>query len=835
MKKTLTILAFSWLPLCLTAQSAVQTIRGTVADMESKYPLIGVNILLVTDDGETKGTVSDLDGKYVLEKVPVGRQTVEYSYIGYEKALLNNIIVSSGKEVILDVELQESPTELEVIEVIGMRSGETRNEMAAVSARQFSVEETDRYAGSRGDPGRMASNFAGVQGADDSRNDIVIRGNSPQGLLWRLEGVNIPNPNHFAIPGTSGGPVTILNNKYLQNSDFFTGAFPAEFGNGIAGAFDLRMRNGNEKRHEFSVQFGFLGTELSAEGPISREKQSSYFLSYRYSTLRLFEFLNIKVGSTAVPRYQDAAFRFNFPTRKGGSLAFWGIGGASNINQNNSQIVERPDDLTKPDLYAEADRDQVFNSRMGVAGLTYTQPLNVSTYFKATLAASDQLINANTWKIFRHEIQDPENAEETVFASFKKGVFADSLVPMLDYYLEESKFSAYLSLNKKLSRKTTLKAGLNTDYWLFNYQDSVKVILVPAEYPDSSAYISDWRLRWDTRNEGAVMLQPYIQLRHRFSGRFSATAGLTSMYFGLNDNSFSPLEPRLGLVYDLAEGQKISLGYGLHSQIVPPYMYFYGVTTKDGDPQEENLGMGLFKSHHGILGYDWFIARAMRLKLEAYYQHLYNIPVEEEPSSFSLVNSGSGFDRLFPKKLVNEGTARNYGFEATMERFFTKGYYFLFTGSVFDAKYRGSDNILRNTTFNGRFALNALFAKEFTFSKGSALNLGAKVTWTGGRWRGEVDSLASTLLQDIQYIDQTMNTVPVRDYFRADLKVSFRWNRPNVMHEFCLDLVNVTGYENILYFTYVPNHPDGNIQTTPQLGFLPLFYYKLDFGLTPRG
>lgn len=174
--------------------------------------------------------------------------------------------------------MEESATQLEVVEVIGIHSGETRNEMAPVSARQFSVEETDRYAGSRGDPGRMASNFAGVQGADDSRNDIVIRGNTPQGLLWRLEGVNIPNPNHFAIPGTSGGPVTILNNKYLQNSDFFTGAFPAEFGNGIAGAFDLRMRNGNDKRHEYSVQFGFLGTELAAEGPLSKAQKSSYFL-----------------------------------------------------------------------------------------------------------------------------------------------------------------------------------------------------------------------------------------------------------------------------------------------------------------------------------------------------------------------------------------------------------------------------------------------------------------------------------------------------------------------------------------------------------------------------
>jgi len=845
MKKICALMAGAWLSFSLFAQPATQTIRGTVADVESKSPLIGVNILFVTGDEETRGTVTDADGEYALEKVPVGRQTLEFSYLGYEKVILNNIIVSSGKEVVLDIEMQESPIPLEEIILIATQSNETRSDLALISARQFSVEETDRYAGSRGDVGRMASNFAGVQGADDSRNDIVIRGNTPQGLIWRLEGVNIPNPNHFAISGTAGGPVTILNNKYLQNSDFFTGAFPAEFGNGVAGAFDLRMRNGNDQRHEFSVQFGFLGTELAAEGPISKENKSSYFLSYRYSTLRLFEFMGIKVGTKAAPRYQDAAFRFNFPTKSGGNLAFWGIGGASKILVYNSQIVQRPEDLENPDLYAEADRDQVFRSRMGVAGLTFSHPLNPSTYFKATVAASNQLMGADTWKIIRHEIPDPENPEKTIFAwhineeediLHKKGdtIFADSVPYFLYYNMLESKFSAYLSLNKKFSRKTSLKAGLNTDYYLFNYLDTFRLVLVPADYPNNPPDVGDYRVRWDTRNEGAVLVQPYIQMLQRFGTRLSATVGLTAMYFGLNDKSLSPLEPRLGLQYALGKklNHKLSLGYGLHSQIVPPYLYFYGVNTVDRDPQELNKDMGLFKSHHGVLGYDWFIPeKGLRLKLETYYQYLFNIPVDKEPSSFSLVNTGSGFDRLFPNELVNKGTARNYGFEATVERFFSKGYYFLFTGSVFDSKYKGSDDVLRNTTFNGRVALNGLVAKEFTFKKGSALNIGGKVTYAGGRWRGEVDEEQSIIYQKVMYIDSTMNKIQVSPYFRADLKVSFRWNRPRVFHEFSIDLVNITDRDNVLFFTYVPNHSEGAFQTTNQLGFLPIFYYKLDFGL----
>lgn len=841
MKTYLAILGCLLLSINMHAQTATQTIRGTVVDQESKFPLIGVNILLTTDKGDTKGAVTELDGSYVLEKVPLGRHTVEFSYIGYERVLLNNIVVSSGKEVILNIEMRESVMELEAIEVIGIRTGETKNEMAPVSARQFSVEETDRYAGSRGDPARMVSNYAGVQGADDSRNDIVIRGNTPQGLIWRLEGVTIPNPNHFAIPGTAGGPVAILNNKYLTNSDFFTGAFPAEFGNGIAGAFDIRMRNGNNQRHEISGQLGILGTELSAEGPLPKGKQSSYLLSYRYSTLRLFDFLGIPLGTGAVPQYQDAAFRFNFPTNNGGNLAFWGIGGFSRVDVKNSDI-EGPWILTDPDLYAESDRDQVFTSQMGVAGLTYTQPINLSTFFKITVAASDQRIGAvDTEKIFRQTIPNPnpdkkkypDGRDSLIFLRpTEDGPYADSLVPFLYYDLEESKFSAYLSLTKKFSKRTSLKAGLNTDYWLFNYLDTFRQIVIPPEYPDKPGIIGNWRVRWDTQNEGAIMLQPYVQVRHRFGSKLTATAGLTSLYFGLNDNSFSPLEPRAGLVYDLAEGQKLSLGYGLHSQIVPPYMYFYGVTSdEEGNPQEVNRDMGLFKSHHAVAGYDWFIARALRLRIEAYYQYLFNIPVEEEPSSFSLVNAGSGFDRLFPKRLVSEGTARNYGLELTVERFFSQGYYFLLTGSVFDSRYRGSDDTLRNTTFNGRFAMNGLVAREFTLKKDHAINIGAKVTWAGGRWRGILDIAESDKIQEPVFQDANMNTEQVPNYFRADLKLAYRWNRPKVLHEFSIDLVNVTNQRNLLYFTYVPNHPSGDyLQETYQLGFLPIFYYKLEFG-----
>lgn len=806
MKNTLLffILFFSW--GVLSAQQT-QTLRGMVVDSESKFPLIGVSISVTLPGGELLGTTTDIDGIYKLEGIPLGRQEVMYKYLGYQEVIQPNVLFTSAKEVIMDIEMEESIAQLTEVVVVARESGEVVNEMATVSAREFSVQETNRYAGSRGEPARMASNYAGIQGADDSRNDIIVRGNSPQGVLWRLDGVNIPNPNHFAIPGTGGGPVSILNNKFLANSDFFTGAFPAEYGNGIAGVFDLKMRNGNNAKHEFSGQLGFFGTELTAEGPINKEKRSSYLAMYRYSTLQLFSFMGIQVGTDAIPRYQDGAFRLNFPGKGGSNFAVFGMGGISDIDIVLSD-AEKPDTTTL--IYGSNDRDQYFGSTMGVVGASYTKPINNSTFVKATVAASHSRIDADHDMIFRHVNNE--------------GFYQiDSLPRILDYTFRENKYSAYIGLNKKVNTQFSLKAGINLDYYDMYYQDSARTV-IPA-LGGEPATIANWQTRWDADDQ-ALMAQPYIQFKYRINEKFTMTGGLTALYFGINKNSFSPYEPRIGLSYQIDEKQKISFGSGLHSQITSPYLYYY-----HGDqPDVYNLDMGLFKSWHGVLAYDRKLGQKMRMKFETYYQYLYEIPVTTYSSSFSLINSGSGFSRLFPDELVNEGTGRNYGAELTIEKFFSDGYYFLATASVFDAKYKGSDGVSRNTTFNGKYATNALFAKEFTFKNNSALTVGGKVTYSGGRWYGPVDDEKSAAALEVIYKDETVNTLQFKPYFRADAKIDYRINAKRFTHTFAIDLVNVAGTKNILTLTYAPDHPSGNpVREEYQLGFLPVFYYKIDF------
>ncbi|MCB0695929.1 MAG: carboxypeptidase-like regulatory domain-containing protein, partial [Chitinophagaceae bacterium] len=472
---------FTWLifPLSLSAQYK-QVVKGSVTDKESRIPLIGVTIV-ITDVEPHMGTVTDDQGRFILKEVPVGKHTLQASYLGYGRSTLNGILVTSAKETILNIEMEESASKMD--EVIISDRRDHINEMALVSTKTFDVQETERYAGSRADPARMASNFAGVVGADDSRNDIVIRGNSPQGVLWRLEDIDIPNPNHFAVSGTTGGPVSMLNSKTLANSDFFMGAFPSEYGNSTAGVFDLKMRNGNTDRHELTGQIGLLGTELAAEGPISRKSRSSYLVTYRYSTLKLFEGLHIKIGTNSVPNYQDAAVKLNFPMGKKANLSIFGIGGLSKIDLIVSNQTEQPEEL-----YGESDRDQYFGSNTGIIGSSFSYIINSSTYTKLTVAETSSDINATHYKVFRDN-------------NFQ----VDSLKYILGYRFVKNTTVAHWYINKKISNRHTIKAGIINNYYHLNFVDSSR------QYPPT---LQTWEHRLNFVG-GTDLLQGYIQYKYR--------------------------------------------------------------------------------------------------------------------------------------------------------------------------------------------------------------------------------------------------------------------------------------------------------------------------------
>lgn len=523
-------------------------------DREAKYPLIGVTVRLVTMAGPTEGDVTDTDGNFRLANVAVGRHSIRLTLVGYKEILLNNIAVDAGKETVLNLEMEESVTALEGVIIKVKRNGESSNEMAVASARQFSVEETSRYAGSRGEPARMASNFAGVQGADDSRNDIVIRGNSPGGLLWRVEGVTIPNPNHFAEAGSSGGPVSIINNKYLANSDFFTGAFPAEFGNTVSGVFDLKLRNGNNEKYETAAQFGFLGTEVISEGPSSRKSKSSYLVTGRYANLWLFKKLGIDIGTQATPSYADGFLRLNFPLKNGksGNVALWALGGTSTID-----ILASTQEVSDRNIFGQNDRDQRYSTSMKVAGLTYSRSYSKSLFLKSTVAVSNNVQNSGHDFLFlRKDSSGNPLVQDNRY-------LIDSIRPLLDFRLSETRYSLATTINKKWGARSTLRAGFNIDLISFTGQDSIRIF-----GQDSEAW-SPWKLRSDATAELFANVQPFVQYRQYLSENISVTAGISSFLSSVNKHSLSWIEPRAGFAWDLPLRQKITLSAGWHSQVRP--------------------------------------------------------------------------------------------------------------------------------------------------------------------------------------------------------------------------------------------------------------------------
>ncbi len=783
-----------WLLTCallpLGAQE-VKSVRGQVVDKDSKYPIVGASVIVI-DTGMVAGTVTDLDGYFKLD-LPLGRVSLRISYIGYKDESFNNLLVIAGKELNLLVELQEKINQISEVVVSGRKEqGQAKNEFAVISARSFDVELTSRFSGNRNDPSRMASNFAGVSGANDARNDIIIRGNSPMGMLWRLEGIDIPSPNHFGGFGSTGGPVSMLNNNTLSRGDFITSAFPSEYGNALSGVFDLSLRNGNKDKYEFMAQIGFNGIEAGAEGPFARKKsKASFLINYRYSTLAFFKLLKANFGTgTAVPEYQDLTFKVDVPTKKAGVFRFWGLGGLSKIELLGSKV-----DLTKNpnNLYGNENVDIYNRVRTGVAGFSHTFFFNQKTYYKLIVAASHQTQLADIDSV------EPINRTEVVRIN--------------KVSLTQNKYSMHILVNTKLDTKNTVTAGSIVNVYDIRFADSVLYGNRFAPVKDGSGI--------------SALAEFYAMWKHKFTEQISLNAGAHLQYFSLS-SSFA-VEPRLSFKYQFRENQSVSLGYGMHYQIQPLPIYYNREISVSANTVYTNSSLDFTRSQHVAFGYDLTFAKDFHLKTEAYFQYIDNTPVEKQKSSFSMLNAGADFATPNNTNLVNKGIGRNYGLEITLEKFMSKGFYFLITGSLFQSQYQGSDKIWRNTAFNGLYVANALAGYQYLFggkknkTKRHTVAIDMKMTGAGGRYYTPIDIVASDAQNTEVRIDSLAFTKKYRDYFRLDLKLSYRISFKKITQEFSMDLQNVANIKNIFRKVYNPRTNTLNDEYQQGLFILPQY------------
>lgn len=756
-----------------------QVVSGIVTDKITSLPIPFATVA-VRNSQPFISSVTDSTGSFTLPGVQPGRYDIDVSFIGYHKKVIHEVLVVSGKPTHLLIDLEENLKQLsEVVVRPHVEKQKSINPFATVSARILNVEEASRYAGGFDDPARLASAFAGVA-ANNSNNGIVVRGNAPRYLQWRMEGAEIPAPNHFNDLRTFGGGIlTALSAQMLANSDFLTGAFPAEYTNALSGVLDMNLRKGNTEKTERTLSLGLIGLESSQEGPFKKGKKSSYVYNYRYSTLGLLAPFLPDGASTIT--YQDLSFKFNFPTRRAGVFSIWGLGLIDGAKNNPKK------DSANRQYYDDSQEDRI-TMKTGAIGLNHKIFLGDNAYLQTVLSATS---NQTSWHT---RALDGSN----------------QLVPFSNISNTNWEYALTSFLNKKFGSRLTNRTGFRVRF--LNYNLNLNQAPNPGAIPSEIV----------NAQGSSILSSAYTQSTFVLNSGLKLNAGLSTQHFSLN-NRFS-IEPRMALTQNIGENHTLGFGYGLHSRIESLNMYYNNsITTGE---KAVNKHLDFIKAQHFVSSYDWNVSDIIHLKTEIYYQYLYNVPVVNG-TSLSSVNFQS--DWFFAEKMVNAGKGKNYGVELTFEKYMSKGFYYLLTTSVFESKYKGGDGIWRDSRFNRNYVGNLLGGKEWKVGKDkqNTFNVNLRVTFQGGVRFSPIDEQATKAAKKIVYDEKKAYSVQSDPVTNVHLTLSYRKNKLRSSREISLKIVNLTQQPD--FFGYQYNFRTGGIDQDSETILLPNLSYKVQF------
>jgi hypothetical protein len=771
----------------LVAQLNYQKLSGTVIDAESRTPLPGANVV-VGSLSKFNGCSTDSLGKFRIQ-LPPGRHNLTVSFLGYTPQTIKDIQVGSGKETIVVVGLTEVPQQTGEVVVRG-KSGRALNTMAAVSVRTLRSQDAARYAGGYFDASRMVTNFPGVSaGNGDDKNEIVIRGNSPRGLLWRLEGIEIPNPNHLSSgQGASGGAYSMITTNALSGFDFFTGAFPAEYGNAYSGVMDLNLRTGNSSKREYSLGLSVVGAEASAEGPFNKKSGNSWYANFRYANFSFLTNYGLIDEETLgiIPRSSDWVVKTTFKTKKAGTFDFFTIGGASKVGDLASTDVSQ--------IKNGADKDEYLETHfLAVAGIKHLWILpNSKTYLRTTLGFSYQ--NEG----FTNSVIDTLLRKTVTYSeTFKTPAIRFSTI-----------------LNHKFNSHHSIRLGIS--------HNNMNADLFAKRYVSASVYDTLLNTKTDGWHNSYS-----AQWKYKANAPIEINAGLHVLHSGITKELI--WEPRFGIVFYLPFNQQISIGSGLHSRIEPMSIYNYKIKIDNTHRATANSNLKSIKALHLTLGYNKQFGTDWHLGFEAYVQSLSKVPVSTIINSqYSIVNSSYGLPDMV---LVNNGKGINKGIELTLEKDFTHNYYFLLTASIFSSKYKAPDGRWYNTYYNNSFIYNLTGGKEFQVGKNlqNTIGFNLKTLIRGGFRYTPVDQALS--LKNKRVVYNTSETYGTRlpTYQRFDAGLSFRLNKPKKAWIFMADIQNVTNRKNVYRKKFA--YQSGKIveSTSKSLGIIPVATVKVEF------
>ena len=778
--KPILLAVFSLLGFSTQAQFK-QQLRGTIMDNVLQQPLAGATVRI---DPLNHTTITDEDGIFRFRDLPIGAYRISITYTGFKEGLVENIAVNSGKETVLTISLEPLiKIEDEVVVKANSKKNKPLNDMSSVSARAFSVEETQKYAAAVNDPLRMAMAFPGVLASDDGGNSIIIRGNSSTGLLWKMEGMDIPNPNHFSNAGNSGGGISILSSQLLSNSDFVTAAFAAEYGNALSGVFDLKLRRGNNEKREFTLQAGILGLDAAIEGPFSKKYKGSYLVDYRYSTLTLLNKLGVLPSEGSIVNFQDLSYNIYLPTNKLGTFTLFGFGGLSSDNRDIEKDSAKWEE--KGDRYPYK-----FVANTAMSGVTHTLLLGNRINLKTS----------GGFSYTRNEFNEDYIEDDLNISKNYKD----------NYIVKKWLFNS--TMNYRMSKRLQLRAGVIGNFIQFNY------------YQLSAEHEGEPLLERINSNGKTATQQLFAQWQYKVSNDITVNAGLHYLHLSLNNTS--SVEPRLSAKWNITNKTNVAIGYGLHSQLQIWGVYFARQPKPDGSFSEPNKDLDFTKSHHYVVSFGHRLAKNLLLKTEIYYQQMFNVPVSiNDSSTFSTLNIIDGYV-LDP--LVNEGKGKNYGVEISLERYLQNNFYLMLTNSFYQSKYTAFDGIERNTRFNGNYIVTLITGKDFvSSSKKKTFGVNVKTIYAGGLRTSPIDLAASEAKGYTVFDEFNAYSLQNPAYFRADLRISMKWNRRKFTSTLSLDIQNLTNRLNVYnqYYDEDANKVVNNYQT----GIIPVLNYKVEF------
>ena len=775
-KTLLTVLLVLAYFIC-SAQEHTKSLSGRVVDDASQEGLPFANVTII-NAGTLIGTTTDHDGYYYIDNLPPGRYDIEVSYLGFESYIALETVIKSNRVTTLDVSLSQVPSALDEI-VIRPKVSKQKplNSMASVSARMLSVEEARRYAGGFDDPARLASSFPGVA-SSVGNNAIIIRGNSPKYLQWKIEGIEISNPNHFAdLAAFGGGGLTALSSNMMANSDFYTGAFPAEYNNALSGVFDMNMRSGDHQDFHHSIELGAIGVDLTSEGPISRKSKSSYLVNYRYSTLGLVS--SLLPEDAQGTNYQDLAFKLKFPSKKAGTLTLWSIGLLDNSGA-------KPETDLASQVYYQDIEEQDVTQYMGAAGINHKIMLSDSRFLNTSLSLGANGMDLTTNRLNEAQNLMPENRIKYNFGKLTLKSFISSK------YSDRHSNKTGITLSR-LGYDINLGASQTSEIGLTNIVDNQGGAFLLAANSASNFNFGNWQLK----------------------------AGVNTQIFTLS-SSFS-IEPRIGLTWSLDSNNQISFGYGLHSRLEPMSIYLAKT-----DPPLGTLGnkdLGFTKAHHLVLGYDLNITTKMHLKVEPYFQYLFNVPIKQGTNE-SLINLQN--DWFVDDVFQNGGVGRNYGIDLTLEQYMHKGFYYLLSGSLFKSQYQAETEAWYSTRYDKGYLLNVLVGKEYRIGKNnSMLGINLKMSVQGGDRHSRIDALASATESDVVFDESVPFELQTRPATVFHFTANYEWYRKKTTHAISIKILNATNYEEFLGFKY--NLKSQSVEEDREALLIPNVSYRIEF------